>query len=101
MQGDIRDVHLSSNGIIWPDLYDGHTCCRWRTDAYEAAYVVTLHNHKKEDIVIKVVEPIPGDWQMLSTSLPVVKGDAHTAVFQLPVPADGEAKLVYRVRMRY
>lgn len=90
--GDAFDIVAIRHQTDWKKI---------ASETYEAAFAVTLRNHKKEGIVIKVVEPIPGDWQMLSTSLPAVKGDAHTAVFQLPVPADGEAKLVYRVRMRY
>jgi hypothetical protein len=70
-------------------------------DTYEAAFEVRLRNHKKEDITVKVVEPVPGDWQMLSSSHPHAKGDAFSAVFKVPVPKDGEAKLTYRVRMRY
>jgi hypothetical protein len=62
---------------------------------------VRLRNHKKEDITVKVVEPVPGDWQMLSSSHPHAKGDAFSAVFKVPVPKDWEAKLTYRVRMRY
>jgi hypothetical protein len=71
------------------------------TDTYEAAFEVTLRNHKKEDVVVKVVEPVPGDWTMLSSSMGYRKGDAFTAEFQVPVAKDGEAKLTYRVRMRY
>jgi hypothetical protein len=70
-------------------------------DTYEAAFEIKLRNHKKEDITVKVVEPVPGDWQMLSSSHPHGKGDAFSAVFKVPVPKDGEATLTYRVRMRY
>uniref|UniRef100_A0A831U1B8 DUF4139 domain-containing protein n=1 Tax=Geobacter metallireducens TaxID=28232 RepID=A0A831U1B8_GEOME len=76
----------------------------WRKvagDTYEAAFEITLRNHKKEDITVKVVEPVPGDWRMLSSSHPHEKGDAFSAVFKVPVGKDGEAKLAYRVRMRY
>ncbi len=70
-------------------------------DTYEAAFEIKLRNHKKEDITVKVVEPVPGDWQMLLSSHPHEKGDAFSAVFKVPVPKDGEATLSYRVRMRY
>jgi hypothetical protein len=52
-------------------------------------------------VVVKVVEPVPGDWSMLSASHPWKKGDAFSAEFSIPVPKDKEAKLLYRVRMRY
>ncbi len=70
-------------------------------DTYEAAFEISLRNHKKEDIVVKVVEPIPGDWTMLSASHPYKKAEAFQAEFNVPVPTDREVKLTYRVRMRY
>jgi len=71
------------------------------SDTYEAAFEITLRNHKREDVTVRVVEPVPGDWQMLSTSHEWKKGEAFAAEFQVPVKKDGEAKLAYRVRMRY
>lgn len=70
-------------------------------DTYEAAFEISLRNHKKEDVVVKVVEPIPGDWKMLSSSHEFTKSEAFTAEFLVPVKKDGETKVTYRVRMRY
>ncbi|HET7317928.1 MAG TPA: DUF4139 domain-containing protein [Nitrospirota bacterium] len=70
-------------------------------DTYEAAFEISLRNHKKEDVVVKVVEPIPGDWTMLASSHAYKKSEAFTAEFNIPVPKDQEVKLTYRVRMRY
>lgn len=71
------------------------------SNLYEAAFEVTIRNHKKEDIAIKVIEPIPGDWNMLTFSHDYKKADAFTAEFTVPVKADEESKLVYRVRMKF
>ncbi len=68
---------------------------------YEAAYEISLRNHKKEDIIVKVVEPIPGDWTMIESSHEYRKTEAFTAEFLVPVPKDGETKVTYRVRMKY
>ena len=70
-------------------------------DTYEAAFEVIIRNHKHEDIVVKVVEPIPGDWRMLSASHAFTKSEAFMAEFQIPVQKDDATKLTYRVRMRY
>ncbi len=70
-------------------------------DTYEAAFEISLRNHKKEDVTVRVVEPIPGDWKMLASSHEFRKTEAFTAEFQVPVPENGETKLTYRVRMRY
>jgi hypothetical protein len=67
---------------------------------YEAAYEISLRNHKKEDIAVKVVEPIPGDWTMVDSSYTFTKINAFTAEFTIPVSKDGEAKLTYRVSLK-
>ena len=71
------------------------------SDTYEANFEIALRNHKKEDVVVKVVEPIPGDWKMLSSSHEYKKTEAFTAEFTVPVPKDRETKITYRVRMRF
>jgi hypothetical protein len=86
------------------DVVAGRKQTDWKkvaSDTYEAAFEITLKNHKAEDVMVRVVEPIPGDWQMLDSSLAWKKGEAHSAEFQVPVKKDGEAKLAYRVRMRF
>jgi hypothetical protein len=82
--------------------------CRKMTDwkklmfnRYEAAYEISLRNHKREDVVVKVVEPIPGDWTIVDSSHGREKTRAFTAEFHIPVPKDGETKLTCRVRMRF
>jgi hypothetical protein len=90
--GDAFDVVGSRKQTDWKKI---------ARDTYEAAFEITLKNHKKEDVTVRVLEPIPGDWQMLSSSHDYKKGDAYTAEFNIPVKRDGETKLSYRVRMRY
>jgi len=90
--GDAFDVVGSRKQIDWKKI---------AADTYEAAFEITIRNHKQEDVTVRVVEPVPGDWQMLSSSLEYTKGEAHTAEFSVPVKKDGESKLAYRVRMRY
>jgi hypothetical protein len=86
------------------DVVGGRKQTDWKKiayDTYEAAFEISLRNHKKEDVVVKVVEPIPGDWRMISSSHEFSKSEAFTAEFNIPVPKDQEVKLTYRVRMRY
>ena len=76
----------------------------WKTrasDSYEAAYEIIIRNHKKEAIVVRVTEPIPGDWKVLGSSHGYVKANSGTLEYNLPVPAAGETTLTYRVLMRY
>ena len=44
---------------------------------------------------------MPGDWEMLSESQRHAKGDAHSAVWLVNVPAQSKVTLDYSVRMRW
>jgi hypothetical protein len=90
--GDAFDVVGSRKQTDWKKI---------AYDTYEAAFEISLRNHKKEDVVVRVVEPIPGDWKMLISSHEYTKTEAFTAEFNIPVPKDKETKLTYRVRMRF
>lgn len=70
-------------------------------DSYEAAYEIVIRNHKQEGIVVRVVEPVPGEWRVLDSSHPYTKADSAALEYNLAVPADGETRLTYRVQMRY
>ena len=68
---------------------------------FESAYEIVLKNAKKEPVVVTVQEPMPGDWQVLSSSQPHTKGSSNTAVWKVTVPAEGNTKLVYRSVVKY
>ena len=68
---------------------------------YEIEWEITLRSHKKEDVTVEVVEPMPGDWEVLRESHAHAKPQAFTAVWKLPVPKEGATKLSYRVRVRF
>lgn len=67
----------------------------------EMAYQIVLKNTKPEPVSVVVREPIPGDWTMLSESLPHTKATAGMAQWTVQVPADGKTTLNYRVRVKY
>ena len=86
------------------DVVGGRKQTDWKkltADTYEAAFEISVRNHKKEDVVVKVVEPIPGAWSMLASSHDYKKTDANTAEFTLAVPKDKEVKMTYSVKMRF
>lgn len=86
------------------DVKGGRKMTEWKKlmfNRYETAYEISIRNHKKEDIVVKVVEPIPGDWTMVESSHEYRRSEAFTAEFLAPVPKDGETRVTYRVRMKY
>jgi len=90
--GDAFDVVGSRKQKDWKKI---------ASDTYEAEFEISLRNHKKEDVTVKVIEPVPGDWTMLTSSHEYKKSEAFAAEFSIPVLKDSETKLIYRVRMRY
>jgi hypothetical protein len=71
------------------------------SNVYEYAYEIKIRNHKQGPITVIVNEPIGGDWEMVSSSYKAEKTAAFAAQFKVPVEKDGEAKLTYRVRVKY
>ena len=67
----------------------------------ESTWEVQLRNHKDDDVEVDVIEPIGGDWDILSSSHRATKLDAHTFRFRVDVPARGETTIDYRVRVRW
>ena len=76
----------------------------WRKIAgnlYEVEWEISLRNHKTEAQTITVIEPVPGDWQVLTSTHAWDKVEAHTLKFEVPVPKESSAKITYRVRLKF
>jgi len=83
-------------------------CDRKQTDykslgshLWEMEFEITLRNHKDTPITVEVNEPVGGDWEMLSSSYKYTKTAAFAAQFQVPVKANGESVLKYRIRAKW
>jgi hypothetical protein len=70
-------------------------------NTFENAYEIEVKNAKKEPVTVTLREFVPGDWKMLQESVKHEKVDATTAEWQLQVPAEGSAKLSYKVRITF
>jgi hypothetical protein len=68
---------------------------------YEVEYEVVLRNHKAMAVSVEVNEQIGGSWQILRSTHAATKTAAFAAQFQVPVPAEGETTVRYRVRVTY
>jgi hypothetical protein len=90
--GDAFDVVASRKQTSWE---------RIAKNINEVSFEISLRNHKKEDIVVKVVERLSGDWKILESSHDAKKIDVSTFSFDIPVKKDGEVKLAYKARVRY
>ncbi|MFA5088675.1 MAG: DUF4139 domain-containing protein [Candidatus Omnitrophota bacterium] len=83
-------------------------CERVQTDyqrqgswAHETEWEVTLRNHKDEKIIVGLLEPLYGEWQVMSSTHTYKKVDAFTLRFDVVVPKDEEVKVKYRIRVSY
>jgi hypothetical protein len=71
------------------------------SNLYEIEWEITLRNHKKEAVTVEVIEPMPGDWEILRSTQPHEKLEAFTARWKVQVPKEGAATLGYRTRVRF
>jgi hypothetical protein len=67
----------------------------------ESTWEITVRNHKDEDAEVQIVEPVGGDWEILSSSEEYTTIDAWTFRFTVTVPARGEVTVEYRVHVRW
>jgi hypothetical protein len=66
---------------------------------YRESYEINLKNHKKENIVVTVVERTLGwrEWEIKKNSLEFKKVDNYKVEYEVSVPANGEATLSYTI----
>jgi len=86
------------------DVVGERTQKDWRkigSGVYEAEWEIQLRNHKEEPVQVTILEPVPGDWQVLKTSHPYEKVEAHTLKYRVTIPQDGKTTVVYRLRMTW
>jgi len=67
----------------------------------EESWQIVLRNHKEEDVEVRVIEHLYGDWEIIEASDEYTKLDAYTVEFKVKVPADGEKKVNYTVLYRW
>jgi hypothetical protein len=68
---------------------------------WEMEFEIKLRNHKDTPISVQVNEPIGGSWEMISSSYKYTKTAAFAAQFDVPVKANGESVLKYRVQVKW
>lgn len=73
---------------------------RTGNDWAEESFEISLRNHKETDIEVNVIEHLwrYSNWKIIDKSQDYNKKDAQTIEFKVPVPKDGESKVIYTVR---
>lgn len=90
--GEAFDVVADRKQMEWRSLGECNAESSWQID---------LRNHKAEDVAVEVREPVHGDFTVVEASLPWKKEDASTFVFDVRVPRRGNAKVTYKVRVKW
>ncbi|HVR46103.1 MAG TPA: DUF4139 domain-containing protein [Candidatus Binatia bacterium] len=67
----------------------------------DSSYQIVVANAKTVAQNVLVVEPIPGDWQIVDENVSHVKSSAFTATWNLRVPADSRSMLTYTARVSW
>ncbi|SDH85601.1 DUF4139 domain-containing protein [Roseospirillum parvum] len=68
---------------------------------FESQHEVALTNGKGTPVEVRVIAPIPGEWEMLEENHHHQRTDAATAEWTLTVPAEQAVTLTYAVRARF
>jgi hypothetical protein len=86
--GEVFDITCERNKIDTKDLGPFHK---------EETYQIKLKNHKDTDVVVTVVEPMPGwwEWHITDSNVEYKKVSAYKVEFQVPVKSNGENSLTY------
>ena len=91
--GDAFDIVAERTQTQFRVLQSGHL--------YESSYKVEIRNHKDEDVVVSVVEIVPGDWDILENSHNYEKEASNRIRFDVPVTKKSSSELTYSVRIKY
>ncbi len=95
--GDAFDVTANKKQTS----YNKESACGKYKQAASSSYEIEIYNAKDEDVIVEVLEPVPGDWKMIENNLDHEKVNAHTAQWLVKVPAEKRVTLSYKVLVRY
>ena len=90
--GEAFDITAERKQTNYKRIADNQTESSWR---------IEIRNAKDEAATVKVQEPLPGDWEMVSESQKHTKESARVASWNVAVPAGGNTVLDYTVRVKW
>lgn len=90
--GNDFDVPVQREQLSYVRATDNISLTTWR---------VTISNAKARPVTVRVIEPIPGSWEIAKTSHPFTKQDAGSALWSIEVPAKGKTVLEYTARVTF
>ncbi len=69
-------------------------------NTYESGHQIKIRNATSQPVTVKVIEHIPGDWEILSASFKFKKTASDQAEWSISIPANGEKTLTYKARVQ-
>ncbi|MGE3332524.1 MAG: DUF4139 domain-containing protein [Rhodospirillaceae bacterium] len=88
--GNDFDIPVQREQLNYVRATDNISLTTWR---------VTISNAKSRPVTVRVIEPIPGAWEIAKESHPHTKQDAGSALWTLEIPAKGKTVLEYSARI--
>lgn len=68
---------------------------------WEDRVTIELTNRKDKQVTVKVIERLPGSWEIISFNRDFEKVDSNRVQCEVSVPSDGTARISYTVKYRY
>ncbi len=69
-------------------------------EVYQETWELQIHNYKKQDVEVRVLEPLYGDWKIAKSNLDWKEEDAQTIKFTVPVKAGDVSVVTYTAVIR-
>lgn len=67
----------------------------------ESSHRITVRNGGADPATVRIIETLPGDWEITEASQPHEKKDAARALWPVTVPANGAVDLTFTVRTQF
>ncbi len=89
--GDAFDIKAESRQLTYETI---------TSRSSKSSYEVEIRNHKKESVTVEVTVPVYGEWKI--SNAPTYRTlNATLIAFDVPVSADGSAKLNYTIQTKW
>jgi len=61
-------------------------------------YTLKITNFSNQEVKIEIREQIPGEWEFITSTVPLHRREANALEFRLTLPERGEGEVIYQIR---
>lgn len=104
--GDSRDVVVTQRQTAEKEIVKKWSTEKWGKPRIKVLYdveremKVEIENFKDAPAAVTLVEPMPGEWEVLESSHPSKRKDARTLEFEITVPAKQKVVVTFKYAQR-